>query len=240
MFLRHVNKNSSWMVKFLIAFLTWAEKRMNARTDWSVWIIGAKLLKKVWTLDSLSMHCKANSGRYTLLIYKKLVKAQYNFPFGHCPCLVFASKCCWYSFRDKFAISNIYEEVMMFTVSPNHVSLLWHLVRVMFPSVCIFSVILCLFSMRTDLVNLCFNLTSMKSSLVVRCSWAHIDLLCWIIHFVCRDVRGNRAALFDGIEDGGIRASSSYSSHEIDEHENERAMDGLQDRVILLKRVSIW
>lgn len=58
--------------------------------------------------------------------------------------------------------------------------------------------------------------------------------------FVCRDVRGNRAALFDGIEEGGIRASSSYSSHEIDEHENERAMDGLQDRVILLKRVSGW
>ncbi|KAI6684221.1 hypothetical protein NL676_030134 [Syzygium grande] len=53
-----------------------------------------------------------------------------------------------------------------------------------------------------------------------------------------RDVRGNRAALFDGIEEGGIRASSSYSSHEIDEHENERAMDGLQDRVILLKRLS--
>ncbi|XP_056159976.1 bet1-like SNARE 1-1 [Syzygium oleosum] len=58
------------------------------------------------------------------------------------------------------------------------------------------------------------------------------------MHFVCRDVRGNRAALFDGIEEGGIRASSSYSSHEIDEHENERAMDGLQDRVILLKRLS--
>ncbi|KAK3441199.1 bet1-like SNARE 1-1 [Eucalyptus grandis] len=53
-----------------------------------------------------------------------------------------------------------------------------------------------------------------------------------------RDVRGNRAALFDGIEEGGIRASSSYSSHEIDEHENERAMDGLQDRVNLLKRLS--
>ncbi|KAF7848402.1 hypothetical protein BT93_L1980 [Corymbia citriodora subsp. variegata] len=53
-----------------------------------------------------------------------------------------------------------------------------------------------------------------------------------------RDVRSNRAALFDGIEEGGIRASSSYSSHEIDEHENERAMDGLQDRVNLLKRLS--
>lgn len=52
-------------------------------------------------------------------------------------------------------------------------------------------------------------------------------------------MRGNRAALFDEIEDGGIRASSSYSSHEIDEQENDRAMDGLQDRVLMLKRVSI-
>ncbi|KAK1286935.1 Bet1-like SNARE 1-1 [Acorus calamus] len=53
-----------------------------------------------------------------------------------------------------------------------------------------------------------------------------------------RDYRGNRAALFDGIEEGGIRASSSYSSHEIDEHDNDLALDGLQDRVILLKRLS--
>lgn len=57
---------------------------------------------------------------------------------------------------------------------------------------------------------------------------------------MCRDLRGNRAALFDGIEEGGIRASSSYSSHEIDEHDNERAMEGLEDRVILLKRVSTF
>ncbi|XAR63763.1 hypothetical protein NMG60_11023829 [Bertholletia excelsa] len=53
-----------------------------------------------------------------------------------------------------------------------------------------------------------------------------------------RDYRGNRAALFDGIEEGGIRASSSFSSHEIDEHENERAIDGLQDRVNVLKRLT--
>uniref|UniRef100_A0A5B7ABH2 Putative bet1-like SNARE 1-1 n=1 Tax=Davidia involucrata TaxID=16924 RepID=A0A5B7ABH2_DAVIN len=53
-----------------------------------------------------------------------------------------------------------------------------------------------------------------------------------------RDYRNNRAALFDGIEEGGIRASSSYSSHEIDEHDNDRAMDGLQDRVIMLKRLT--
>ncbi|KAK3031651.1 hypothetical protein RJ639_035019 [Escallonia herrerae] len=53
-----------------------------------------------------------------------------------------------------------------------------------------------------------------------------------------KDHRGNRAALFDDIEEGGIRSSSSYSTHEIDEHENDRAMDGLQDRVIMLKRLT--
>ncbi|XP_071938787.1 bet1-like SNARE 1-1 isoform X2 [Coffea arabica] len=51
-----------------------------------------------------------------------------------------------------------------------------------------------------------------------------------------RRERNARAALFDGIEEGGIRASSSYSSHEIDEQENEKEIDGLQDRVNLLKR----
>ncbi|KAE9589167.1 hypothetical protein Lal_00000436 [Lupinus albus] len=56
---------------------------------------------------------------------------------------------------------------------------------------------------------------------------------------VRRDNRNNRVSLFDGIEEGGIRSSSPYSSsHEIDEHDNEQAMDGLQDRVNLLKRLS--
>ncbi|XP_042518291.1 bet1-like SNARE 1-1 isoform X2 [Macadamia integrifolia] len=53
-----------------------------------------------------------------------------------------------------------------------------------------------------------------------------------------RELRSHRTALFDGIEEGGIRASSSYSSHEIDEQDNDRALDGLQDRVILLKRLT--
>ncbi|RRT65449.1 hypothetical protein B296_00041065 [Ensete ventricosum] len=52
----------------------------------------------------------------------------------------------------------------------------------------------------------------------------------------CRDYR-NRASLFDSIEEGGILAPS-YSSHEINEHGNDRALDGLQDRVNILKRVS--
>ncbi|GMP56066.1 hypothetical protein CsSME_00020681 [Camellia sinensis var. sinensis] len=53
-----------------------------------------------------------------------------------------------------------------------------------------------------------------------------------------RRERGSRAALFDdSIEEGGIRASSSYSG-EIDEHSNDRAIDSLQDRVIFLKKGS--
>ncbi|XP_057485638.1 bet1-like SNARE 1-1 [Actinidia eriantha] len=53
-----------------------------------------------------------------------------------------------------------------------------------------------------------------------------------------REYRNSRSAFFDGIEEGGIRASSSYSSHEIDEHDNDKAMDGLQDRVNMLKRLT--
>ncbi|XP_058083410.1 bet1-like SNARE 1-1 [Magnolia sinica] len=53
-----------------------------------------------------------------------------------------------------------------------------------------------------------------------------------------RDYRSNRSALLDGIEEGGIRASSSYTSHEIDEHDNDRAIEGLQDRVNILKRLT--
>ncbi|XP_073012436.1 bet1-like SNARE 1-1 [Typha latifolia] len=52
-----------------------------------------------------------------------------------------------------------------------------------------------------------------------------------------RDYRSSRAALFDGIEESGIR-SSAYSSHEINEHDNDRAMEGLQDRVNILKRLT--
>ncbi|KAJ4770134.1 Bet1-like SNARE 1-1 [Rhynchospora pubera] len=48
--------------------------------------------------------------------------------------------------------------------------------------------------------------------------------------------RRSRAALFDGIEEGGVRAYSS--SHEIDESSNDRAMEGLQDRVNFLKRLT--
>ncbi|PKA64738.1 Bet1-like SNARE 1-1 [Apostasia shenzhenica] len=52
-----------------------------------------------------------------------------------------------------------------------------------------------------------------------------------------RDYRSSRNALFDGIEEGGIRASP-YSSCEIDEHDNDRAIDGLHDRVNILKRLT--
>lgn len=66
----------------------------------------------------------------------------------------------------------------------------------------------------------------------------HLWLIYILFTLVCRDYRGSRASAFDGIEEGGIRASSSYSSHEIDEHDNDRALDGLADRVNLLKKVS--
>ncbi|KAJ0727304.1 putative BET1-like protein [Helianthus annuus] len=54
-----------------------------------------------------------------------------------------------------------------------------------------------------------------------------------------RDNRASRTALFDnldGIEEGGLRASSSYS-RDIDEQENEKSLNSLQDRVVFLKRV---
>ncbi|KAG8048364.1 hypothetical protein GUJ93_ZPchr0008g12038 [Zizania palustris] len=51
-----------------------------------------------------------------------------------------------------------------------------------------------------------------------------------------RDVRSHRAALFDGIEEGVI-GSSAYSS-QAHEHENDQALDSLQDRVSILKRLT--
>ena len=54
--------------------------------------------------------------------------------------------------------------------------------------------------------------------------------------FLSRDFRSYRAALFDGIEEGGIRAPV-YSSREIHEQGNDQAMDSLHDRVSILKRV---
>eukprot|EP00250_Pteridium_aquilinum_P031686 c44069_g1_i1 orf=308-679(-) len=53
-----------------------------------------------------------------------------------------------------------------------------------------------------------------------------------------RDYRGGRSALFDGLEEGVNRASASYSTLEISEHDNDRDMDGLQDKVIFLKRLT--
>ncbi|KAG2580786.1 hypothetical protein PVAP13_6NG364000 [Panicum virgatum] len=52
-----------------------------------------------------------------------------------------------------------------------------------------------------------------------------------------RDFRSHRAALFDGIEEGGIRAPV-YSSREIHEQGNDQAMDSLHDRVSILKRLT--
>lgn len=53
-----------------------------------------------------------------------------------------------------------------------------------------------------------------------------------------RDYHGGRSSLFDGLEEGINRASSSYSTLEISEHDNDRDMDGLQDKVHVLKRLT--
>jgi len=58
--------------------------------------------------------------------------------------------------------------------------------------------------------------------------------------FKCRDNRSSRSSLvdgFDSLEEGGLRASSSYS-REINEHDNDKAIENLHDRVSFLKRVS--
>lgn len=55
-----------------------------------------------------------------------------------------------------------------------------------------------------------------------------------------RDNRSSRSSLLDGLdslEEGGLRASSSYSS-EINEHDNDNAIDTLHDRVSFLKRLT--
>ncbi|CAI0559229.1 unnamed protein product, partial [Linum tenue] len=53
-----------------------------------------------------------------------------------------------------------------------------------------------------------------------------------------REIRSSRSALFDdGLEEGGLRASVSFSS-EIKEHDNDAAVDTLQDRVSFLKRIT--
>uniref|UniRef100_A0A7C9D110 t-SNARE coiled-coil homology domain-containing protein n=1 Tax=Opuntia streptacantha TaxID=393608 RepID=A0A7C9D110_OPUST len=55
-----------------------------------------------------------------------------------------------------------------------------------------------------------------------------------------RENRSSRSSLFDGydaIEEGGLKASSSYSS-DIIEHENEKDLDSLKDKVFFLKQLS--
>ncbi|TXG72264.1 hypothetical protein EZV62_000843 [Acer yangbiense] len=52
--------------------------------------------------------------------------------------------------------------------------------------------------------------------------------------------RASRSALFDdydGLEEGGLKLSSSYS-HEIKEHDNDNEMDNLKERVVFLKRLT--
>ncbi|XP_045831636.1 bet1-like SNARE 1-2 isoform X2 [Trifolium pratense] len=54
-----------------------------------------------------------------------------------------------------------------------------------------------------------------------------------------RDNRSSKSSLLDldSLEEGGLRASSSYSS-EINEQDNDKAIDTLHDRVSFLKRLT--
>ncbi|KAB2619844.1 bet1-like SNARE 1-1 [Pyrus ussuriensis x Pyrus communis] len=52
-----------------------------------------------------------------------------------------------------------------------------------------------------------------------------------------REHRSSKASLLDGLEEGGLRASSSYS-HDFNEHDNDKAVQSLQDRVVFLKRLT--
>ncbi|KAI5649426.1 hypothetical protein M9H77_35431 [Catharanthus roseus] len=53
-----------------------------------------------------------------------------------------------------------------------------------------------------------------------------------------RDQRGSRSLLFDDIEGGGLRASYSQDISDIDERDNDKAIDTLHDRVNFLKRLT--
>ncbi|KAL2603150.1 hypothetical protein R1flu_017254, partial [Riccia fluitans] len=48
----------------------------------------------------------------------------------------------------------------------------------------------------------------------------------------------NRSSLFDTLEEGGVRASSSYSTSKIAEQENDRGIESIGDRVSVLKRLT--
>ncbi|CAN6547812.1 hypothetical protein ACFX13_022646 [Malus domestica] len=50
--------------------------------------------------------------------------------------------------------------------------------------------------------------------------------------------RSSKASLLDGLEEGGLRASSSSYSHDFNEHDNDKAVKSLQDRVVFLKRLT--
>ncbi|XP_024026319.1 bet1-like SNARE 1-1 [Morus notabilis] len=52
-----------------------------------------------------------------------------------------------------------------------------------------------------------------------------------------RDHRSSKTLLFNDLEEGSLRASSSYS-HDINEHDNNKAVESLQDRVVFLKQLT--
>ncbi|KAJ1690876.1 hypothetical protein LUZ63_015031 [Rhynchospora breviuscula] len=92
-----------------------------------------------------------------------------------------------------------------------------------------------LFSLLKTVINDSSSLTFLTFGLIFRSGKRKVtEAIIWEKDM---NSRRSRAALFDGIEEGGVRAYSS-SSHEIDENSNDRAMEGLQDRVNFLKRLT--
>ncbi|XP_050374938.1 bet1-like SNARE 1-2 isoform X2 [Argentina anserina] len=51
-----------------------------------------------------------------------------------------------------------------------------------------------------------------------------------------RRERASKTSLLDGLEEGGLRASSSYS--DVSDQDNDKAVQSLQDRVVFLKRLT--
>ncbi|KAL5542192.1 hypothetical protein UlMin_009902 [Ulmus minor] len=52
-----------------------------------------------------------------------------------------------------------------------------------------------------------------------------------------RELRSSRTSLFNDLEEGSLRTSSSYSQ-DINEHDNDKAVETLEDRVVFLKRLT--
>ncbi|KAG5588082.1 hypothetical protein H5410_048516 [Solanum commersonii] len=112
--------------------------------------------------------------------------------------------------------------------------------RLLLPASRIFHCRVCIVSTgspaRTVTGGFCNELSEVSQSLRFSVKRIHnLEYFCIVVQL---DHRAHRAALFDNydsIEEGGIRASSSYP-RDLDERDNDKAVDSLQDRVSFLKK----